>query len=261
MKNKTHLNKISFILLLTGLMLMLFTNIACAREKTGIKELPLLVKSVKLTTCIVKEPQDFDKRKSYPLLIGLHGNGGNAASFAEVWNEFSNPGFLFAVPQGPYVYSHAHGNNRGMYSWYWEKVKKEIWEIADPISEEFLLNVVDAATQKYKISKIYILGFSQGTSLAYAVGIKNFKRIDGIICVGGRFPNESFKGKQIAAGSSLPMLLAAGNHDPHMSLKRLKRFKDYFQGFGYDVTDFVYEGGHQITRELLKKVQEWMKKK
>ena len=137
-------------------------NILSAQGKTGKsnQNSGILVKSSRLSQCIIKTPENFDEKKIYSLVVALHGNGGNGTSFARIWEGFNNPQFILAVPEGSYIHSNAFQSGRKMYSWYLQTRNREIWKTADPLSEDFVINVLDEVFKNYKIGRVFILGFS-----------------------------------------------------------------------------------------------------
>ena len=57
---------------------------------------PLAVSAETFQTCYVRLPEGFDSTKTYPLLIGLHGVGGNAGSFAGLYERAGKPQLIYA---------------------------------------------------------------------------------------------------------------------------------------------------------------------
>jgi len=193
------------------------------------------------------------------LLIILHGNGGNAVSFARIWDAFADPSFIMAVPQGAYDVSGGSHRGRAMFSWYYLTDSRAIWKMADPLAEESIENVIDAVRAAQRINRVFILGFSQGASLAYAVGIKNHGKVDGIIALAGIFPQESLTADQVAAARHLPVFVARGHQDAQVPQAVFDHQVKRLREGGFDLTAFSFRGGHELPPDLLARVQEWMK--
>ncbi len=156
---------------------------------------------------IIQLPSSFDSSKSYPLLIALHGNGGVAANLASLFGYYQDKPVIVAVPQGQYTAGDGVG-----YSWFYETKDRSKWEEADSLSVVNILSVINEITANYKIN-VYMMGFSQGASLAYMTGLKHPDRIMGIIALAGFMPDVGqtgslLKKNDIRKATHVPMLIA-----------------------------------------------------
>ncbi|MFH0888633.1 MAG: hypothetical protein V1871_05430 [Planctomycetota bacterium] len=109
-------------------------------------------------------PKQYDSKKKWPLIIGLHGTGGTGDMFLRRrWEQISNEkGYLVIAPRSP-------GNN---------------WDIKD---EDFVMACLDDFKKDYQIdtSRIYLTGFSGGASMALLFGMNNFQKFAALAMVGG----------------------------------------------------------------------------
>ncbi len=55
-----------------------------------------------LFECKVQFPDGYNLKRSFPLIISLHGGGGSYETFKNIWRHFDNPQFIMATPQAPY---------------------------------------------------------------------------------------------------------------------------------------------------------------
>jgi predicted esterase len=62
----------------------------------------LYFESPALFECKIQLPENYNKDKSYPLVISLHGGGGSYLTFLNIWKNFNTPKFIMATPQAPY---------------------------------------------------------------------------------------------------------------------------------------------------------------
>ncbi|MBU4405798.1 MAG: hypothetical protein KKG79_09385, partial [Acidobacteria bacterium] len=116
------------------------------------------------------------------------------------------------------------------------------------------------------ISEVYILGFSQGAAYAFLSGFKYPEMVAGIISIGGLFPETDtefsmLKEKEIENGKKFRVFIAQGSNDrlipAGMGAKTAEKLKKY----GYEVEYQEYQGGHEISPELIKNIYTWMAKK
>lgn len=126
-------------------------------NKTGI--------SIK-TNLFYSVPDDYNPKKSFPLIVCLHGTGSNSVTFHDLFKPVTNDmGFVLLTPQGSKMTEENFG-------WTWG-------ENAD----QSILNSIDfiRKTVNINISQIYILGFSSGGSLAWNIGLKYPHNFAGIV--------------------------------------------------------------------------------
>jgi predicted esterase len=121
-------------------------------------------------------PEGYDKGKSYPLFIALHGWGGNNNWFRMYWtSERLSKEFILVFMQSSQVVK-TNG-----YSWDdIETARKEIRGMYDAVLEQYSIDQ----------DKIYIGGFSQGGKASLDIAFEQTLPIKGFIllCPGGGIP-------------------------------------------------------------------------
>lgn len=219
-----------------------------------------VTKAERLQKIIVKLPDNYDANKTYPVLFALHGNGGDAQSMANMFNAYTSMEVIFVFPQGQYTKA------LGGYSWYLETSNKAIWEMGDLFSADNIIEAMNEVKNYYKISNAFIFGFSQGASVAYMAGLKYSSKIKGIAAVGGILPEIDVAGSVIKTADinnavNLKILIARGAIDSTVPKENSDFQKEFFNTKGFDVVNFEYAGGHEITTALLQKIFIWMNEK
>jgi predicted esterase len=223
------------------------------------------IKASKLVKCRVKLPAKYKAGKSYPLLIGLHGNGGCADDFITLYQFFDNQDFIFAAPEGPYPkYPRYLGTSGEQFSWEILVPDEELWRRGDPLSVEYIQSVVEEITRLYSINDVYLMGFSQGAAYSYITGIKHPDVFKGIICLSGRFPatEKSYSlisEEDIAESKILKVFMAHGTKDSLADYKHTVQAKAKLESYGYDVTYHQFDGGHTITPSVVNEIEHWMR--
>jgi len=225
----------------------------------------LYIKTSKLLELRIKLPRKFSASLKYPLLIGLHGNGGNPEQMLATMNQaLKNEALILAAPQGAYAnFPQLRGQH---FSWEIQTRDRELWKIADPLAIENINEAVQLLLKKYPISEVYILGFSQGAAYAFLSGFKYPGLAAGIISIGGLFPETEkeysiLAEAEIANGKKFRVFIAQGRNDPSFPPGTAARNAEKLKKYGYEVEYQEYEGGHEISPELLKKIYAWMTKK
>jgi predicted esterase len=249
------------VILTVLILLILLPNLLPGQNKQ-INYEQLLLEGRKLQRALLKLPEDFSSNNSYTLLITLHGNGGKASSIASLFSNFTNEKIIVAAPEGQYpkIVSGDVG-----YGWFYPTNDKSVWEKADLMTIENILNVIAEISSKYQIEKTYILGFSQGVSLAYMIAFTKPGLINGIIAIGGFLPeldspSSLVTTQQIKAANEIKLLIAIGNEDMESIKKNCDYQNKFFQSMGFEVLYHQYKGGHNITTGLLDEILIWIKK-
>lgn len=220
-------------------------------------------KGEKLIKCRIHFPDNYNKQESYPLVIGLHGNGGSSEGFSSLWKGFKKRDFIFACPEGPYIVKYKNNSQRHGYGWLLSVKDRKIWEVGDRLLEKYILNIIKEIKEHYSVSKVFLFGFSAGASSAYVIGIKNPEIISGIIPVSGMlqlYRNYSvFTEEHIKKGNKLPVLIIHGKKDRAIKFDVGKNIYKKLKGYDYKVRFYPYKGGHRITREVLDTLYKWIK--
>jgi phospholipase/carboxylesterase len=225
----------------------------------------MFVKTSLLTEMLVKVPEKMDLTRKYPLLVGLHGNGGNAEQIlAAMAQGLKKEALILAAPQGAYAnFPLLRGRH---FSWEIQARDRELWKTADPLAVENLGLAVQALKEKYPVSEVYILGFSQGAAYAFLTGFKYPGLAAGIICVGGTLPETGkefsiLDDKEIAGNEKFRVFIAQGNRDPAFPTGLGAANAEKLRNYGYEVEFLDYDGGHEIPPALLDRIRDWMAKK
>ena len=203
-------------------------------------------------------PATYDSTLACPLLVGLHGLGSSADRFARLWSRFDEPDFIYAIPQAPYPFS--VGTDVG-YSWY-TRVREDPAATTRSrlMTEEYILDVVRDVTERYNVSDVYLLGFSQGCAFTYATAIRNPGPFTGLICFGGWLDTDWLSETDIRAADDLRVLIVHGRQDTGVDYENGTDARDLLKRHGYDVAFVDFDGGHRVPAEHLKLAAEWMQR-
>lgn len=232
--------------------------VAEMEKKAAVAEGPdLYVPATAVLPSYVKTPADFDPKKTYPLVVALHGYGGNATTFGVIWDRFADRQLILAIPETPYAMP---GGTPLGYSWNpgLGDDQPEIDKIAAEGLAAYIAAVVMALRGQYSIGDVYLLGFSQGGALAYALGVAQPQSYKGIIIFGGSYEAEMLTPEALAAGRDLRVFIAHGDDDRVVPPDYSRDAAELFEAAGYDVTYVTFAGGHTVDAETLKQAEKWM---
>ncbi|MCK5074829.1 MAG: hypothetical protein KAR38_00570 [Calditrichia bacterium] len=225
----------------------------------------IYVKTQKLVKSRIYLPDKYNPKKSYQLLIGLHGNGGSSESFGLLWQIVKEHDFIFVVPEGAYPKKYISGSNLSNYSWEIQVRDKEIWRRGDPLTVYYIMEIVNYVSDNYKIKNVYLMGHSQGAAYAYITGIRHPDIFKGIICFAGILPETDtsyavLSEEDIKAAKRLEVFIGHGENDMALDYDTGVKIKNKLENLGYRVTFAEHNNGHSIPVTAFNKALEWMKK-
>jgi len=213
----------------------------------------------------IRLPKNYDASKSYPLLIGMHGNGGNADAFIALYDVLEDPQVIYVAPEGQYPLSLNIGPQFHRRTWALAGVNKATMMQADLAVESYILSTINEVSQEYKVSNVYLMGFSQGAAYAYTVGIRNPEHIKGVIGFSGYLPD--FEGKNsiltkrdIENGKDVRIYVAHGIDDAAIGVEEARITSVLLEEQGYEVSYMEFEGHHGVKADIFNHAVGWMQK-
>jgi len=209
--------------------------------------------------CYAHLPENFDKTKTYPLVVGLHGYGGRADYMIKIWEDFDKPEFIFVAPYGPY---HFLIGNRLAYSWnLWLTEGEEFPGEDFDITENFIIKLINDLKTVYNIGDVYLMGHSQGASTTYITGIKHHDLFKGLIAISGPLGSYWLDEATLNAGNNLKIMIIHGQNDRSIKYYEGQAAKRLLEKHGYTVEFISHEGGHSLPpKTILKQIGQWIEK-
>lgn len=214
--------------------------------------------------CEIQFPDTYSEENGLPLLIAIHGGGGSYETFKNIWEHFDNPQFILATPEAPYKWLL---NEKIGYDWAaWPSEDTLYMKEAIMLSSDYIETIIKDLISRYKVKNIYLLGFSQGSIIAQTAGMNNHDLIEGIIILSGPefhhpdkpeiiWPSE----QSITNANHLSVFIAHGRGDTMVDFELAKKSEEQYTRFGYDVSLFEFNGGHEISKASLLELQKWIK--
>jgi predicted esterase len=204
-------------------------------------------------------PNDFDPEKSYTIKIMLHGRGGNHNNFKYFTPQLYDTDIIYVAPQAPFPFENIVAREPSF-----------TWSILDheesspnsfTITQNYILALTRQLRETYKVSNIFLSGFSQGGFTTLGVGIRNPDVFDGLICYGGGTWPGMLTPEEVEAGSSIPVLIVHGEQDTVVGYEMATNAYELFFSAGYDVTMHSFEGAHNIPVSEFNKAIDWLRTK
>jgi predicted esterase len=204
-------------------------------------------------------PAAYDATKAYPLVVGLHGNGSNADNLMQSMPTDAFEGMICAAPEGAYPRTDLASMRGGNFSWYLPDADRALWPVIDALTSEYILRVVDDVSERHRVSRVVLLGFSQGVSAAYLAAMKRPDRVAGIVAFAGGFPRTSVTPEQLKAASHIRVMIAHGTGDSQVGVEASERARDLLKQAGYRVQFETFDGGHVLPPDAMRNAGEWIR--
>ena len=178
----------------------------------------------------------------------LHGRGADEEDLIPLAAEY-DPGFLVLSVRAPFPFSYGGG-----FTWY--EVKSSA--TPDPVmfrqSYDRLSQFIDEAPGAYPVdpSRVFLLGFSMGTVMAYAASLARPGLFRGVIANSGYVPEGTHLEYRWNELRDVAFFIAHGTEDPVIPVELARRARTLFASSAATVTYREYRMAHQITQESVR---------
>jgi len=211
----------------------------------------------KLTLDYLKrEPKSNTKNPS--LLILLHGYGSNEEDLFSFANELPDD-FLIISARAPQTIGF------GSYAWYtihFNNTQGKFSDIPEAIAaREQIATFIDEVQEEYNISpeKTFLLGFSQGTILSYAVALNYPNKVQKIMALSG-YINPELLPKEIEEYdySKLDFFISHGNVDQVIPVDWAKQAPNFLNNLKIKNCYQEYPVGHGVAPQNFFDLKKWL---
>lgn len=199
--------------------------------------------------------------KPSPVLIMLHGYGSNEEDLFDIAKSLDERFITFSL-RGP------NATKDGGFCWYNleflpnQQFKYDYQQAK--ISRAKILSFISNACKAYHLdsNNVFIMGFSQGSIMAYDLAITAPKKIKGVLALSGRLMEESKNQKtdwvQLA---KVKFFIAHGTSDKVIKIEEAEKATAFFKSKKVvDVMYTSYEMPHSINGKELNDIKAWLKK-
>lgn len=192
-----------------------------------------------------------------PLLIMLHGFGSNEADLLGLV-PYLDERLHIASARGPLrIETDAYG---------WYRVAHTaggpiVHEGEEQGSRKRLALFIDEMIEVHCVDprRVFLLGFSQGATLALSFALTVPERIAGVLIFSGRVMRE-LPGSMASPAriANMPIFMAHGLHDDVVPIARARSSREFLLGFDADLNYREYPTGHKIAAEMLTDANGWL---
>jgi phospholipase/carboxylesterase len=204
------------------------------------------------------------KPKPSHSVIWLHGLGANGNDFVPIIEELSLPplGIRFVFPHAPMRPVTINGGfvMRAWYDIAYQDVVVKEDEQGLRQSQKMIEELIAKEESRgVPMSRIVVAGFSQGGVISLQTGLRQPKRLAGVMSLSAYLPLTSTIGKERnAANNDVPIFLGHGIADNIVPLPLGIASRDRLLKLGYDVDWHQYPMPHSVCAEELGDISAWL---
>ena len=175
-------------------------------------------------------------------IIGLHGWTGDEHVFEPVAKMMNIDDAQWYFPRAPYKADSGKG-----YSWF-SGTDETGWDIEKTrVGIHQLL--ADIRSEGFSPKNIFLIGFSQGASLAMEIALRLPFAIGGIVPIAGFIKyRDTLSNEATKESKATPVLLLHGSQDEIIHVIASEKAHDFFKERGNPVYFKRYDGGHKIPK-------------
>ncbi len=207
---------------------------------------------------IIREPAVKTDKPS--LLLMLHGYGSNEQDLFSFSNELPD-NLLIVSARAPQSIMF------GGYAWYdihFQEDDKNFTDIPQAIqARELIVSFIDELQETYHFDpeKSFLMGFSQGTILSYAVALSFPEKIKNIIALSGYINEELIvKPSNASEYASLDFFCSHGNIDPVIPVDWARKITGILNKKQIKHIYEEYSAGHGVAPQNFIDLQNWISK-
>ena len=197
-----------------------------------------------------------------PLLVALHGYGGNKKSMARLVQPALPAGFAFASLQGPHPHLvRPEDRSRPLgFGFGWITNWKPEESIALHHAAIDAIRERAAAEGGVDPGVLFLLGYSQSVALNFRYAFTHPGEVRGIVAVAGGIPGD-WDGEGKYRESPVDVLYLAGRADEFYPPERIEENARALGRRAANVTVEVLETGHDFPTEAMPLVRRWLEER
>jgi phospholipase/carboxylesterase len=201
--------------------------------------------------CLVIDPDHLTTQT--PLVLVLHGYGGDAQNLIPVWKYLDMPPCRVVFCEA--IYSLPEGG----FAWYHKLFSDNRRDILE--SRVHLYKVIQhylADMPGHDPHPVVLIGFSQGGVMSVETGVNYAGKIAAIVSMSGYMPEPGKTLEKPKAPLDTPILLIHGNEDAIVPITLGHQMNDALKAAGFKPLLKEFSMGHEIRKESLAAVQDFL---
>jgi phospholipase/carboxylesterase len=197
-------------------------------------------------------PTGYEPRYPYPLLVFLHGHGGNEEQVLKLAPSLSRRNYVCIGLRGLQRLE-CRADGRWGYAW-------GLDEAATTDVEDYVLGAVEQTRRSYHVhsERIYLAGFREGATLAYRLGLTFPERFAGVISLNGMMARQGGPLLRLPEARSLRVFIGHGIANAVVPLSMARRDFRLLYTAGLSVQMHTYPATHRLHVDMLRDINRWV---
>jgi phospholipase/carboxylesterase len=196
-------------------------------------------------------PQHYEPGYAYPLIVWLHGPGGDERQLQRIMLLLSMRNFVAVAPRG--IDQTAAEENRQSFGWM--QTDEQI-----QLAEQRVFDCVEIASRKFNIARkrMFLAGYDCGGTMALRLAMSHPSRFAGVASICGAFPTGGKPFGNLIAARRLGMFLATGRASTVYPADLVCEDLRLLHTAGLSITLRQYPCGQEIMPQMLLDVNRWI---
>jgi phospholipase/carboxylesterase len=197
-------------------------------------------------------PTGYEPKYPYPLVVFLHGHGGNEAHVLQLAPRLSRRNYICISLRGP----HETGPRRdGRPGYAWGAQGK-----TSTLIEDYVLRAVELTRRSYHVhsERIYLAGVSEGATLAYNLGLQFPEKFGGVISLNGARSRHGGPLLRLPAVRDLRVFIGHGIANAKVPLSLAREDYRLLYTAGINVKLHTYPSNNKLHPDMLRDINRWM---
>jgi phospholipase/carboxylesterase len=197
-----------------------------------------------------------------PLVIAMHGYGGDKSSMMKLARRINDRDFTIAALQGPHQHLVMPTKEPPAlgYGFGWLSNFKPEESIA--LHHRLVNQVIDELVGSGRAdgTRVFLMGFSQACGVNFRYAFTHPGRVRGVVAICGGIPGDwQQPGKY--EGGQLDVLYIAAERDEFYTPERMRQNAEALKSRARSVELRFFDAKHEVPREAYSTINEWLKAK
>lgn len=202
------------------------------------------------TNCSLFVPLHYERNYAYPLIIWLHGPGGDESQLKRIMPLISTRNYAAVCPRGLPQSRSPHEQQYG-----WAQAESQL-----ALAEQRVFDAMQLARRRLNVARhrIFLAGFDSGGTTAYRIALSHPQWFAGVLSLCGPFPSGRTPLARIDEARQLPLFLACGRTSSEYPDQQVCDDLRLLHSAGMEVTLRLYPCGHEISTQMLSDMDRWI---
>lgn len=189
-----------------------------------------------------------------PMLLMLHGYGSNEQDLFSFANELQES-ILVVSARAPFEMGM---NSYAWYAIHWDANDGKFSDIEQAMeSINLISNLIDELKATYNPNKIFLMGFSQGAILSYALSLHYPNKIQHVIALSG-YVNSELLPSDIPKNVLTDYYASHGSVDQVLPVDLARKSIPFIQKLGLKIDYSEYPVGHGVAPQNFFSMKKWI---